>query len=377
MEVGKGSRTKARVVQELKGISLRSFRLTDTLRKANRYAVFSDKKMNEVGFPNDLNELRSYIYTFSVINNDLRAFVPSSFVNDLNRRSLRLGKALGDYNAIKNTLTREARKGGLAGIGERAVRRVGGKLSGKLLNNVIPAGTDVFSRAAFRGVRSAAGANLTIEMDRLLKGSKPGTVSTAMAADFSRLAKKGELNAEVVAEYVRQKVAENTPVESGALFNTLRVRKGRKGTSVKKTTPDYHVKIGNVQPMPDPRVPYPWVVEFGINKGFNKGTMDLDANFPIPNRFRFLERVTGPRPKGDTFYGGFYNQDNRGPFERAPKNYGKGAMVRRALQWIVEDSGRVKTFTVGLPKYRTNPFKELVWNQAQTGILGRKGYFKR
>lgn len=375
MQTGNGN-TTSRVVQNLKGTSLRSFRVTDTLRRLNRYSVFSDKKINEVGFPSDLNELRSYIYTFSVINNDLRAFVPAPFLNNLSRKALSVGKTIGDFNAVQNTLLRVVDQKGMAGIGERALRRVGGKLSGKLLSTVIPSGGDVFSRAMFRGIRSAAGANLTIEMDRYLKKAKGQNSDVAMlSADFSRLIKRGEVNAEVVSNYIYKQVEAATPVDSGALIDTLYMRKGRKSKNAVKTPPDYIVGIGNVNPMPDPNVPYPWVIEFGINKGYGYHyNPQVDLYFPIPRRFKFLQSVTGPRPAGDNFYGGFYNNDNRSPYDRSDKNRGKGAMVRTALMSVLQEGRKRKTYNTGIPKYKTNPFKEVVWDQATKNMNSTRNY---
>lgn len=377
MKTGQGSKTASRVQQQIKSASLRSFRVTETLRRLNRYSVFADRQISEVGFPEDLNELRSYVYTFSVINNDLRAFVPSSFLNSMSHRALVVGRTIGDYNAVKNTMLRLAGEGNVAGIGERAVRRVGGRLSGKLLNGVIPSGDSVFTRALFRGVRSVAGANLTIEMDRYLKKAKAENRDVAiLSANFSRLAKRGEVNAEVVAKYIHDQVYAATPVDSGSLIESLYMRKGRKNKNAKKTPPDYIVGIGNVKPMPDPRVPYPWVVEFGINKGYGRhNEPQVDLYFPIPRRFQFLQRVTGPRPEGDNFFGGYYNNDNRHPYQRSEKNFGKGAMVRHALMNVLKEGRKRKTYNTGIPKYKTNPFKELVWDQAESGING--GYSTR
>ena len=198
-----------------------------------------------------------------------------------------------------------------------------------------------------------------------------------MSADFSRLIKRGEVNAEVVAKYIYQMVYKMTPVDSGALIESLYIRKARR----KKTSEgeyvdlesgaDYHVGIGNVKPMPDPRVPYPWVIEFGINNGYGyHKKADVDLYFPIPKRFRFLKRVTGPRPPGDTFYGGFYNNDNRNPYQRSAKNHNKGAMVRTALMEILKQGRKRQTYNTGIPKYKTNPFKEIVWDQANKGWDG-------
>jgi len=359
---------KNEVQQSLKGASLRSFRITDTLRRANRYAVYSDRKINEVGLPGDVNELRSFLYTFSIISNDTRALLPNNFLDSLNRTNLRLGKAVGDFNAIRNTLTGKSRDFDVAGIGERAVRRVGGRISGRLMNTIIPSGNDVFSRSVFRSIRSVAGANLTIEMDRFIKGQNgKETASSKLAADFSGLVEMGENASLQVAEYIRLKVQENTPIDTGALLKSLKLRKGRKGGNTKRHTPDYTVSIGNVKPMPDPKVPYPWIVEFGINEGYGKTKIPFESVFPTPLKFRFLSSVSGPTPEDNTYYDD-YSEDNRSPYDRGPGNWGKGAMVRTALWKIVKDANKYKTFSVGIPKYKTNPMKEIVWDVAQKKV---------
>lgn len=361
------SKTTSNVVQQIVGTSLRSLRITKGLRAYNRYAVFADRRLDKEDlFPQSLNELRSMIYTFSIINNDLRAFVPAPFLNTLSSKALSLGKAIGDYNAVKNTVLQVATKGGLAGIGERAIRRVGGRMSGQLLRNVVPNGSNVFSRAIFRGVRSTVGANLTIEMDRLLKGSPKNADTAVLTANFAKFAKAGQVNGEMVGLYIKQMLELSTPVDSGALFDSITMRKGRGGEGGS----DYIIKVGNVQPMPDPRVPYPWVVEFGINEGFNKGTAKFDLLFPIPRRFLFLKNVTGPRPPGDNFYNGRYDGDNRSPYQRSSKNYGKGAMMRTALYKTVMEAKKYTSYDIGLPKYKSNPWKELVWDAAEQGING-------
>ena len=48
--------------------------------------------------------------------------------------------------------------------------------------------------------------------------------------------------------------------------------------------------------MPDPRVPYPHIVEFGINAGFEKDfAPHIKARFPTPARFNYLRSVSGSK----------------------------------------------------------------------------------
>lgn len=352
----------AQVVQNLQGASLRSFRITDTARRMNRYAVFADKKLQDVGFPSDVNELRSYLYTFSIFTQDINSLVPISFLNKVNRFGLRIAKLTGDYNAVRNTILQKNKELDVAGIGERAVRRVGGRVTGKVLKT-IPPGKDPISNALFRAVRSTAGANITIEMDKFIKSSRTPAASVIMAANFTKLMKKGEFTSEVLANYIMQKLKEKTPVDSGRLYQSIKMRKGRADS--KSSIPYHLVEIGNIKPMPDPKVPYPWVVEFGINRGYGVHKYAaIDQVFPIPLRFRFLQKVTGPRPEGDEYFQGSYDNDNRSPYTRSAGNKGKGAMMRTALWEIIEDANRFN-FKVGIPKYKTNPFKEIVWDKAQ------------
>jgi hypothetical protein len=349
-----------KVVQGLKGRSLRSFRLTATHRKLNRYAVYSDRKLNEVGI-RDLNDVRSFIYNFSIISQDINSFVPGSFMSKLNSQSLKLGRLLGDYNAIKNSVLGLADDREVANIGERVVRRVGGKVTGRVMR-AIPGGNDVFSRAAFRGIRSAVGSNVTIEMDRFIKNMRPNSVSTQMIADLSTLHMVGEEASRYLGEYAMTKLQEKTPVKSGALMQSINMRKVRSNS--KKDLGEYYVGIGAVKDMPDPRVPYPWIVEFGINEGYNKKTKYMDTVLPIPKRFHFLQSVSGPVPNNE--YITDYSQDNRGPFDRSKRNQGTGAMMRRTIFGILRDA---KSFphimSAGVGKYRTNPFKEIVWQKGQ------------
>jgi len=345
-----------KVKQQIIGRSLRSFRLTKTHRAMNRYLIYTDSEINNYGLPRDLNDTRNFIYTLSVALEDAQSVLPLPVLGKLNRYNLALGRAIGDFNALKNTIEKNTDRFQVAGIGERAVRRAGGKVAGKVIG-VIPSGTTFFGNVGSRSLRSVVGANATITLDRMVKKLRPGTVSTRMIANFDRMNMQAENRAEYLAEYIFQKIGEKTPRDSDRLINSLAMRKTRSNS--KKDTGDYYIKIGNVKPMPDPNVPYPWVVEFGINKGFNKETGFMDALLPIPRRFQFLRSVTGPRPEGDTYFGGFYNNDGRGPFDRSKKNTNKGAMVRRALYEIYHEAPKYNMSATLGGKFRTNPFKDI------------------
>ena len=364
------SKSKGKVKQRLIGRSRRSMRMTKTARAGQRYLIFAEKADNTgLEFPQSVNDLRSYIYTYSIISNDVTNLVPSKALRSINSMNLRLGRAVGDYNAIKNTILGVSSEAEVSGIGRRFLRRAGGRVTGAAMR-VVPSGNTVFSRAAFRGIRSVAGANLTMFTDNMMNSLKPGEASSRLVTDraFRKMAKLGQLNVDYLSDYLERKLRENTPVASGALMESIQNRKGRgygKDLSGGSNAAQKIVKIGNVPNMPDPRVPYPWVVEFGINKGFDKGTQTLNTRLGgIPKRFKFLANVTGPRPEGDTFFGGFYNNDNRGPYDRSAKNHGQGAMVRRALNKVLDDFGRGSRGAAMVTQRRWPTFDE-VWEQGK------------
>ena len=73
-----------RVVKKIVGRSRRSLRMTKTARAGQRYLIFAEKDSNsELEFPESVNDLRSYIYTYSVISNDVANIVPSKTLRKL------------------------------------------------------------------------------------------------------------------------------------------------------------------------------------------------------------------------------------------------------------------------------------------------------
>ena len=363
---------KGKAAQKLIGRSRRSMRMTKTARAGQRYLVFAEKDSNsELEFPASVNDLRSYIYTYSVISNDVTNLVPSKTLRKINAANLRVGRAVGDYNAAKNTIQGITKQADVAGVGQRFLRRAGGRLTGSAMR-IIPSGSDVFSRAAFRGMRSVAGANLTMFTDNMMSKLKPGETSSKLVTDraLRKLARNGELNVDFFAHYIERKLREKTPIQSGALIESITNRKGRgygKDLQGGSKAAQRIVSIGGIPNMPDPRVPYPWVIEFGINKGFNRGTQHLDVQLggKVPKRFQFLENVTGPRPEGDNYFGGFYNNDNRTPdSKRRGSNKQKGAMMRKALNAVIDDFKRSSYGRVGVGQKRFLTFEE-VWRQGE------------
>ena len=60
-----------------------------------------------------------------------------------------------------------------------------------------------------------------------------------------------------------------------------------------------------------------------------KWTQHYDILLPIPARFQYLRAVSGPTVNNP--FHKDYKSDNRGPYARATKNRGKGAMVRTGI----------------------------------------------
>jgi len=335
------------VAQQIKGRSLRSFRFTKTYRAANRYLIYSDEKLNKYGFPKNLNDTRAYIYTLSVALQDAQAIIPAPIFSKINNVNLKVGRTIGDFNAIRNSLVGNVDNGEVAGIGERFIRRFGGRQIGKGMR-VIPSGDTYFGNAVARSFRSVLGANATIELDRFIKSMKPDTVAAQMVADIPKVAKKGQLKLPYFLKIMHESLKQKTPVDTGALFQSIYAV--RKGDNDDKHIDYLEVGIGNVSPMPDPRVPYPHIVEFGINAGFEKDLAPhIKARFPTPARFNYLRSVSGPVP--DAKYYTDYSQDNRGPFEKfnktkRTKNVGKGAMVRRTANYLVNLGNKTPNFDV-------------------------------
>ena len=365
---------RQRIEQKIIGRSRRSLRQTKTARAGRCYLVFAEQDSNsQLEFPESVNDLRSYIYTYSIVSNDVTNLVPSKTLRKINSANLRLGRAVGDYNAIRNTIKGLTKEHEVSGIGQRAFRRAGGRLTGSAMR-VIPSGDSVFTRAAFRGMRSVAGANLTMFTDNMMSKLKPGETSSRMVTDraLRKLARTGQLNVDFFAQYVERKLREKTPVQSGALIESIQNRKGRgygKDLQGGSQAAQRIVSVGGIADMPDPRVPYPWVIEFGINEGYDRGTQHLNVQLGgvVPKRFRFLQKVTGPRPEGDNYFGGFYDNDNRAPVQgRRGNNNQKGAMMRKALNAVINDFktsafGRV---AVGQKKFLTF---DQVWSEGEKG----------
>lgn len=361
--------SRNKVYQNMKGRSLRSFRQTKTMRAANRYLVFTDQDFNRYDFPQDLNDARSYIYTLSVALQDAQAIIPSPIWNKINRYNLKLGRTIGDFNALKNTLTREVDNGEVAGVGERFLRRTGGRLVGKGLR-VIPKGETYFGNNVARTFRSVVGANATIMMDQMIRSLKPDTVAGQMIADIPEVYKKASLDAPYFLKIMHEQLKQKTPIDTGSLFKAI-YKKQEKDPNEKKS---FYLEVGiDVENMdlPDPRVPYPHIVEFGINSGFEKDLRpDIKALFPTPGVANYLRSVSGPVQNAKYYKD--YKQDNRGPFESfnnqpRRKNIGKGAMVRRTGYELVKESIRKPHFTVNPPSGAPSHV-EKNWRQAKQNI---------
>ena len=326
-----------KVEQKIIGRSLRSLRTTKTMRAANRWTVFTDGG-SQIRKIRDANDLRSYIYSLSVFSQDVQSLIPSKGLRKLNNLNLKTGRILGDINAINNSISGYVGKYDVGSVGERFVRRAGGRIAGKAMG-VIPQGQNAFSRLLTRSARSVVGANVTIEIDKRMRKLRPGTVATQARIELEKVAGAGNFTMAIAGEAIKMAIGEYTPVDTAALINSLYSKEfnyGNKGNPLI----GFEIGIGGVDDMPDPRVPYPHIVEFGINKGFNQGTQHYDILLPIPARFQYLRAVSGPTVNNQ--FHKDYKTDNRGPYFRSTKNRGKGAMVRTGIAKAIRQNAGKK-----------------------------------
>lgn len=366
--------SKNNVVQGMKGRSLRSFRQTKTYRAANRYLVFTDEKINKYEFPKDLNDARSYIYTLSVALQDAQAMVPAPIWNKVNRYNLMVGRSIGDFNAIRNSLTGLVNNEEVAGVGERFLRRAGGRLTGRVLR-VIPKGETYFGNNIARTFRSVIGANSTIIMDKMIKSMRPDTVAGQLIADIPSVYKGARLGAPYFLKIMHEMIKAKTPIDTGALYKAIYAKQEKDPNEKESFYLEVGIDVENMD-LPDNNVPYPHIVEFGINKGFEKDLRpDIKALFPTLSWANYLRSVSGPVPNPKYYKD--YKQDNRGPFEKfnnqkRTKNIGKGAMVRRTGYELVKESMRKPHFTVTPPKGAPSHV-EKAWKDAKKNMEGWTG----
>jgi len=306
---------------KMKNLSLRSFKqVSDGFAGQGRYNFQKIK---------NLKDLRTFFYEYSLFIGDLSSIpgMPNfSTANNIRHLFLKSARIMGDVNSLMGTAQKLAdgfQMSDLETAGERAFRRVGGRMTGKVMMKV--PGTNPLSRAA----RSGIGANLQKGFDGFTKkafrstglASKPavrvyGKTNVASLYDHSSVHKILELFTEDVARQAYM----YTPVKTGKLRSTLypsfhdtKVKGGfiRRGkVSIGEGT-DYGMKI-----------------EFGSGSGFDVGVGAVKARyFPVtPQSVQYLRSAN----------------ENR----RAVTN-GRGAMLRRGF---AKAAARMKMSGLGKAK---------------------------
>jgi len=266
------------------------------------------KSVNEI---KNLTDLRTFFYEYSLFVGDYNSIpgLPNfNFLNSSRQAFLKAGRVVGDVRAITNTMERilgdaenDATK-----LGERYFRRVGGRVTGKVLM-AIP-GQNPFSRAA----RSVVGANMQKEFDGFVKtitgkktgGSKPDVY---VRGQFDV---KGLTYQQKITKLI-EKVAEDTARQA---YTLTPVWTGKLRGSIKVSRKDIKVKGGNLVgasvTMGGPGIDYAPKIEYGSGAGFNEGVgPHINKYFSTPNSVKHLKS---------------------GEYRRAVNpDTGKGAMLRR------------------------------------------------
>lgn len=319
---------------KMKNLSLRSFKqVSDGFAGKGRYNFKAIK---------NLKDLRTFFYEYSLFIGDLASIpgVPNfNTANKMRHFFLKSARIMGDANSLMGTAQKLAdgfQMSDLETAGERAFRRVGGRMTGKAMMTI--PGTNPLSRAA----RSGIGANLQKGFDGYTKklfrqtglSSKPavrvyGKMRVASIYDHSSVHKMLEL----VTEDVARQAYIFTPVKTGKLRSTLRpyfrdikVKGGYLRTGV--------VAIGK-------GLDYAAKIEYGSGAGFDVGVGAIKARyFPeTPKSVQYLRSA----------------KENR----RAVTN-GKGAMLRRGA---AKAAARFKS--AGLGKAKTHNIEKTI--QDMTG----------
>ena len=314
---------------KMKNLSLRSFKqVKDGFAGKGRYNFQKIK---------NLKDLRTFFYEYSLFIGDL-ASIPGmpnfKTANNIRHFFLKSARIMGDVNSLMGTAQKLAdgfQMSDLETAGERAFRRVGGRMTGKAMMTI--PGTNPLARAA----RSGIGANLQKGFDGYTKklfrqtglSSKPavrvyGKTNVASLYDHSAVHKILELFTEDVARQAYM----FTPVKTGKLRSTLYpsfhdtkvkggfIRRGR--VSIGEGT-DYGMKV-----------------EFGSGAGFDVGVGAIKARyFPeTPKSVQYLRSA----------------KENR----RAVTN-GRGAMLRRGF---AKAAARMKSS--GLGKVRQHNIEKVI-----------------
>jgi len=287
----------------MKNLSLRSFKsVTDGFAGKGRYNFQAIKNHKD---------LRTFFYEYSLFIGDLSSIpgVPNfNTANKIRHLFLKSGRIMGDVNSLMGTAQKLAdgfQMSDLETAGERAFRRVGGRMTGKVMMKV--PGTNPLSRAA----RSGIGANLQKEFDGFTKkafrstglAAKPavrvyGKMKVASIYDHSGVHKILEL----VTEDIARQAYIYTPVKTGRLRSTL--EPSFQDTKVKGG----HIRRGRVSI--GKGLDYAAKIEYGSGTGFDVGVGIVKQRY-FPDTPKAVLHLRASR-------------ENR----RAVTN-GKGAMLRR------------------------------------------------
>ena len=299
-------------------------RLNVSRRTLRRLQQISDYKGDPVfqtssqryRFQNKFDSLagiRSFIYESSVFIGDVGGvFANTKPFRRARGNMLKFGKVLGDVNAGLGTVKRAMDMEATNTIGERFVRRVGGRAIGKILQ-AMPK-SNVGSAVATRAARSVVGANLQREFDRLVRTQVRGqTFESQLVMNLQKAAKglpiENALDTIVMLSIVS--VKKFTPVWTGALKSTLKGSVTGKGAD---GLPQAVIEIGDG--LEKNYAPY---IEYGLGSGFNVGAQYLEKYFPTPEVFQALRSSSRDR--------------------RAVKSSRNGAMMRRGMLDMVKKSG--------------------------------------
>lgn len=267
---------KAKGVLRMKNLSKRSFRyVSDGFAGKKRY------KFEKIA---SFKDLRTFFYEYSLFIGDLQSIpgMPNfKTANSIRHTFLKSARIMGDVTSLVNTANKlfsGANISEMESFGERAFRRVGGRLTGKAMM-VIP-GTNPLSRAA----RSGIGANLQKGFDTFTKNAfrKTGMGSNAAVKVYGNLDLMGILNGsnlhkilEVFTEDMVRQAYSLTPVRTGKLRGSL-----------KAYFKDTKVKGGflrrGIASIGGGDIDYAYKIEYGSGKGFNVGVGQVMARY-FPN----------------------------------------------------------------------------------------------
>ena len=288
--------------------NVRSFR---TLRQVEQR--FAKSRYRKVAIKNP-SDLRDFLYEYSLFVGDVNAIpgVNVGFLNSTRGSFLKVGRVMGDATAIMNTVRKIGDKEFKQGtaVGERFVRRYTGRLTGRALGQISGSGF------AGRAARSFVGANLQKEFDkttrRLMRRDNLSPDPAIKVRGKAKLSKMPDVWTAVdqLTNWSVAEIDKLTPVNTGALRATLRVKQGRekvKGGYLPLNT----IRMGSNT------VDYAVDNEYGSGKQFEIGTPKRARDwFPAPPAIAIKQRKKAKSMRSVRSKG---------------KNQGKGAMMRRGV----------------------------------------------